>query len=121
MDGKEALWYVRSRLTTNDFSRNKRQQLVLDAIYDRLFALDTFTRIPDLYDTYVQNVTTNLDVGTVVSLAPTALKLNDKSRIKNYYIDEASITHWLTPGGAQVLLPKYNTVRRTLEKALNAP
>ena len=121
MDGKEALWYVRSRLTTNDFNRNKRQQLVLDAIYDRLFALDTFTRIPALYDTYVQNVTTNLDVGTVVSLAPTALKLTDKTRIRNYYIDEASITHWLTPSGAQVLLPNYNTIRHTLKKALNSP
>jgi LCP family protein required for cell wall assembly len=121
MDGKEATWYVRSRLTTNDFSRNKRQQLVLNAILDRLIALDTITKIPALYDTYVKNVTTNLDLGTVVSLGPTALKLSDKTRIKHYYVDEGSITHWVTPGGGQVLLPNFNTVRRTLKKALNSP
>ena len=75
--GKEALWYVRSRKTTNDFSRNVRQQLVLNGILDRLFALDTISKIPKLYNNYVNNVTTNLDLGTIISLAPTAEKLSD--------------------------------------------
>ena len=120
-DGKEALWYVRSRMTSNDFQRNIRQQLVLNAIFDRFFALGTLSKIPNLYDTYAQNVTTNLDLSTVVSLSQTALKLDDKSRIKNYYINNASVSEWVTPGGAQVLLPKYDLVRQILNKALNAP
>ena len=120
-DGKEALWYVRSRMTTNDFDRNFRQQLVLNAILDRMFALDTITKIPQLYDTYVQNVTTNLGLGTVVSLIPTTAKLTDKSRITQYFIGKNSINEWVTPGGAQVLLPNYSSIRKILNKALNSP
>ncbi len=118
---KEALWYVRSRETSNDFSRNNRQQLVLSAILDRLLSLNTLSRIPQLYSTYVNNVTTNLDLATIVSLAPTGAKLNDRSRISQYFITEASITHWISPSGAMVLLPNYQAIRNTLNQALNAP
>ena len=119
--GKEALWYVRSRMTTNDFNRNVRQQLVLNGILDRFFALGTISKIPQLYNTYINNVTTNLDLGTIISLAPTAAKLSDKSRIKQYFINQDSVRSWMTPGGARVLLPKYKIIRRILENALNSP
>lgn len=118
---KEALWYVRSRTTTNDFDRNYRQQLVLSAILDRLISLNTLTRIPQLYGTYVNNVTTNLDLATILSLSPTGLKLTDKSRITQYFITEAMITNWISPSGAQVLLPNFQMLRNMLNKALNSP
>ncbi|MEE8357231.1 MAG: LCP family protein [Anaerolineales bacterium] len=119
--GKEALWYARSRMTTNDFSRNVRQQLVLGAILDRFLSLDILTKIPKLYDTYLNNITTNLDLGTVVSLSQTAIKLTDRSLIKQFYINQDVVTSWVTPGGAQVQLPNFNAIRRILTKALNAP
>ena len=119
--GQEALWYVRSRVTTNDFDRNYRQQLVLSAILDRLISLQSLARIPQLYDTYVNNVTTNLDLGTILSLSPTALKLTDRSRVSQYFISESMITHWISPGGAQVLLPNFQMIRNTLNQALNSP
>jgi len=119
--GKEALWYARSRMTTNDFSRNVRQQLVLGAILDRVLSLDIFSKIPKLYDTYLNNITTNLDLGTVVSLSQTAVKLTDRSLIKQFYINQDVVTSWVTPGGAQVQLPNFNAIRRILTKALNAP
>jgi LCP family protein required for cell wall assembly len=65
--GKEALWYARSRETTNDFDRNYRQQLVLAAILDRLLSLNTLTKIPQLYNTYANNVTTNLDRAGIIA------------------------------------------------------
>jgi LCP family protein required for cell wall assembly len=119
--GREALWYVRSRMTTNDFDRNYRQQLVLKAILNRLFSLNTLTKIPQLYQTYAANVTTNLDLGTLLSLAPTAAKLSDSTRISQYFINQDAVNSWVTPGGAQVLLPKYNIIRGILKKALNSP
>jgi len=121
MDGREALWYVRSRETTNDFDRNYRQQLVLQAILDRMLALKTLTRIPQLYKTYSKHVTTDLDLGTVLSLIPTAAKLSDKSLITQYFINQNSITHWVSPTGAQVLLPNYEVIRVILKAALNSP
>lgn len=119
--GREALWYVRSRQTTNDFDRNVRQQLALEAMLDRFFALDTLTKIPDFYETYQQHVTTNLDLSTVISLVPTAAKLTDRSRIKQYYINQSAVIDWVTPGGGQVLLPKYTAIHKILKKALNSP
>ncbi len=108
-------------MTTNDFNRNIRQQLVLNGVLDRFFALNTISKIPKLYNTYVNNVTTNLDLGTIITLAPTAAKLSDKSRIKQYFINQGSVSSWVSPGGARVLLPKYKVIRRILENALNSP
>ncbi|NIR66240.1 MAG: LytR family transcriptional regulator, partial [candidate division Zixibacteria bacterium] len=39
MDGDTALWYVRSRKTSSDFDRARRQQEVLKAIFLRLLSL----------------------------------------------------------------------------------
>jgi LCP family protein required for cell wall assembly len=121
MGGKEALWYVRSRESTNDFDRNYRQQLVLEALLDRMLALKTLTRIPYFFRTYSKNVSTNLDLGTVLSLIPTATKLSDKSLITQFYINQDSINSWITPTGAHVLLPNFEAIRIVLEAALNSP
>jgi LCP family protein required for cell wall assembly len=121
MDGREALWYVRSRQTTTDFDRNYRQQLVLEAILDRMLALKTLTRIPYFYKTYSQHVTTNLDLGTILSLVPTAAKLSDKSLIHQFFINQDAIYYWKTSSGAHVLLPKFEVIRGILEQSLNSP
>lgn len=119
--GPEALWYVRSRMTTNDFDRNYRQQLVLKAILNRLFSLNSITKIPQLYNTYVNNITTNLDLGTIAALTATAAKLSDSSAINQYFINQDSVNAWVTPSGAQVLLPNFNAIRAILKNALNSP
>jgi LCP family protein required for cell wall assembly len=121
MNGREALWYVRSRETTNDYDRNYRQQLVLEALLDRMLALQTLTRIPYFFRTYSKHVTTNLDLGTVISLIPTAAKLSDKSLITQRYITQDSVQSWISPTGAHVLLPKFESIRKILEAALNSP
>jgi LCP family protein required for cell wall assembly len=121
MDGREALWYVRSRETTNDFDRNYRQQLVLEALMNRMLALKTLTRIPQLYKKYSKHVTTNLDLGTILSLIPTATKLSDKSLINQYYISHDAVYNWKTTHGSQVLLPNYEVIREILKTALNSP
>ena len=121
MNGREALWYVRSRVTTNDFDRNKRQQLVLQAILERMLALKTLTRIPQLYKTYSKHVSTDLDLGTVLSLIPTAAKLSDNSLINQYFINQDAIEHWISPTGSQVLLPNFEAIRIVLRAALNSP
>ena len=118
--GREALWYVRSRMTTNDFDRNYRQQLVLEAILKRLISLDTITKIPKLFNTYINNVTTNLDLGTIVSLTPTGLKLSDSSMINQYFINQKAVNSWVSPTGAQVLLPNFKVIRSILKDALNS-
>jgi anionic cell wall polymer biosynthesis LytR-Cps2A-Psr (LCP) family protein len=43
LDGEKALCYVRSRATSSDFDRAKRQQLVLDKLKEQLISLGTFS------------------------------------------------------------------------------
>lgn len=72
LDGKTALKYVRSRHSTGDFDRSVRQQLVLQAIRDKVFSVDTLSspsKIQDLYDSLKEHVWTDLDVTDLGFLA----------------------------------------------------
>ena len=46
MNGTRALEYARSRMSTSDFDRAKRQQLILVAIRDRALSLNLLPRLP---------------------------------------------------------------------------
>ncbi len=119
--GEEALWYVRSRKTTSDFDRNRRQQAVLNGVLDRALALNTLGKIPKLYNTYRNSVSTNIPLKTVLSLVPTAAKLSDSSRISHYYVDSSAVNSWVTSAGAHVLLPRPGQIRSIFKQALNSP
>lgn len=110
MDGDTALWYVRSRKTSSDFDRARRQQEVLKAIFKRLLSLDAVENAPEIYNLYVENVTTDLNLTDITPMLPLALKVNQPGHINNYVIGPGYIIPWTTPGGAQVLLPNYDAI-----------
>ena len=69
LDGKFALWYVRSRWSTSDFDRHRRQQQVLVAIFRRARSAEMLLRVPELWSTYQQSVETDLGLREMLSLA----------------------------------------------------
>jgi LCP family protein required for cell wall assembly len=119
MDGETALWYARSRYTTSDFDRGRRQQEVILALFDRLISLNAIEQAPELYDIYVQNVTTDLTWQDIAPLLPLAAQLRDTSRIRQYFIGPGQVTSWTTPGGAQVLLPNQAAIQAILWQAMS--
>ncbi len=121
MDGETALWYARSRYSTSDFARTRRQQEVVMALFERMLSLNGIEKAPELYDIYAQNVTTDLSWQDITSLLPLAAQLSDTSRIQHYYIGPAQVTSWITPGGAQVLLPNHGAIQAVLWQALYGP
>ena len=121
MDGETALWYARSRYSTSDFARTRRQQEVILALFERLLSLNGIDKAPELYDIYAQNVTTDLSWQDIAPLLPLAAKLSDTSRIQHYYIGPGQVTSWTTPGGAQVLLPNHGAIQAVLWEALYGP
>lgn len=121
MDGKTALYYARSRKSTSDFDRNRRQQEVVKGIIDKLISLYTIAKIPELYRIYTNNVTTNVKLGNIIPLIPVAARFKDNSKVKHYYIGRAQVSNWITPGGGQVLLPNQNAVMDIMRQALNSP
>ncbi len=122
MDGATAFWYAKSRHTgENDFGRNRRHQELLRGIFNQALEIKALTKIPKLYNTYKDNVDTNMKLGSVLKLLPTATKLIDQSRITQYFISQDEVINWTTTGGAQVLIPQPKLVRDILLQALNSP
>jgi anionic cell wall polymer biosynthesis LytR-Cps2A-Psr (LCP) family protein len=120
MDGETALWYTRSRYSTNDFDRGRRQQEVLLAIFEKLLSLDGIARAPELFNIYQQNVTTNLNFDAVLPLLPVAAQLN-ADKMARFSIGPGQVTSWVNSAGSQVLLPNREAVLQVMRQALNSP
>jgi LCP family protein required for cell wall assembly len=121
MDGETALWYVRSRYTTNDFDRTRRQQEVLQALFTRLLSLDAVGRAPELFDIYRQNVTTDLELADLTPLLPLAAQLSASGEIEQHLIGLGQVTPWTSYSGASVLLPNREAILEIMKDALNSP
>ena len=120
MHGETTLWYVRSRYTTNDLDRNRRQQEVTLALFARLLSLNGLSRVAELYDIYQDNVTTDMSFKQMTDLLPLAAQLTDFSRIHHYYIGFEHVIPWVNYSGAQVLLPVREAVLQVMRQALNS-
>jgi hypothetical protein len=116
MDGDLALWYARSRLKSSDFDRGRRQQEVLRAIFLQALSTDTLGRIPQLYNDFSSTISTDLGLGDMLKLALYAPKLTN-ANIRSYYLRPPYVTAWVTPGGADVLLPNQPTLEQLLVEA----
>jgi polyisoprenyl-teichoic acid--peptidoglycan teichoic acid transferase len=120
MDGETALWYARSRSSSNDFDRTRRQQEVIKAIFAKMMSLDAVTRAPQLFDAYKRNVTTNLTFDAAAPLLPVALQLRDTANLRQYFIGPAQVVNWRNTQGAAVLLPIRESVLEIMRQALNS-
>lgn len=119
MDGETALWYVRSRYSSSDFDRTRRQQEVVAALIRRLVSFDLVTKFPQLYEQFQGIIETNLPLSEISPLLPVADNLIRKE-IGRYAVGPAHVSNWVTPGGAQVLLPNQSAIQALLREALNA-
>lgn len=72
MDGERALIYARSRYSTSDFDRARRQQRIMEAFQARVSQLNVLKdlgTINRLFDEFTTHVSTNLDPAEVKRLA----------------------------------------------------
>lgn len=120
MDGNTALWYVRSRHSSNDFDRTRRAQEVIVAIFQKAMSLNAISRGPELYTLFQNSVDTDLDVGTVLELLPLGSKLAaDPSLIRRFAIGSGQVYNYIVPAtGAMVLVPDDALVNELLKQAL---
>ncbi len=119
MNADMALWYVRSRKTSNDFARNRRQQEVLTAVAYKLLSMDAITKAPELFALYSESVTTDLSLADLLPFLPMATQLSDPSRVHHYYISPKQVYDWITPGGAMVLLPRQDAIMKVVRQAMS--
>lgn len=96
MDGDLALWYARSRRTTNDFERGRRQQQVLQAIFDQAMSQNRLSQLPELWDAYQQMVQTDLTLGTLLELAALAPAVRENG-VRHLTLPYAAFRSWQVP------------------------
>jgi len=119
MDGETALWYVRSRYSSSDFDRTRRQQEVLFGLIKRMISFDLVKKFPQLYEQFQGMIETNLPLSEITPLLPVADNLF-RNEISRYAIGPSHVSNWVTPGGAQVLVPNKPAIQALLKIALNA-
>jgi LCP family protein required for cell wall assembly len=114
MDGKDALRYARSRKSTSDFDRGRRQRKVLRALWDQALIVDTIPRLPELWVRMADAFDTDLPMEQAIMLASVGLRIKPQ-HVLGAAIDRKHVKGWTTPGGAQVLLPREEKLRTFLE------
>jgi len=120
MDGDTALWYVRSRYTTSDFDRNRRQQELIIAIFNRLLSLDVVAKGPELYNQFNQTVQTDMSLVDILPILPFAPRFAEPNRINNFAVGPAHVIPWTIPStGAEVLLPNRADIFNIMIQVLN--
>jgi LCP family protein required for cell wall assembly len=118
MNADVALWYVRSRYSSNDVDRARRAQEVIKAIFNRLMSFDAVLKAPELYNTYTSYVQTDVDLGTVVSMLPLAKNIYENNDMRNYVVGFEHAYPWITTTGANVLVPDIPAIRELMIEAL---
>lgn len=103
MDGDLALWYARSRQSTSDFDRGRRQQQLLRAMLNQGVDLNLVAEAPALWNTYQDTVETDLDIGRLLQFLTLAPGIRQNG-VQNLYLAKGTQS-WVTPNGAQVQLP----------------
>jgi LCP family protein required for cell wall assembly len=119
MDGETALWYVRSRYTSNDIDRTRRQQEVLVGMVQRLLNLNALGNIPGFFVTLAKYVESDLNLDMLTPYLELAANVTPSS-IRRFNLREPDQLHgWWTPEGSNVLLPDYPAILSLLSGALN--
>lgn len=123
MEGHDALAYVRSRHSSSDYDRSRRQVEVLTAIREKLFKLEALKNIPKYYEAFSKNVTTNLNLEIAKYLAPLLLDANN-FEIKSINLSpENVLASSKSSAGAFITIPKaginnWTEVQKFIEKQL---
>lgn len=113
MDGVTALRYARSRYTTNDYDRGRRQRKVILAMWDKATSLNLLPKWPQLYQEMSSSIQTDLSPTELAALTyiGTQLKMD---KIKSRAIDNRTTIPYTTPEGAMVLLPNPEKIHSLL-------
>lgn len=110
MDGTTALKYARSRESTTDFDRAKRQQQIVEAVREKIEALDWIDNMDEfigMYNAVIDSLDTDVDLLSAVSYMRT---------YKDYTIEGGNVlstsnylSHFEGINGAYLLMPKDST------------
>lgn len=110
LDGRTALYYIRSRYSTSDFDRARRQQQVLLAIKDKIFSLGVLSnpiKLFNILDSLGRNIRTDISKEEMIESLEMVDRFDDKN-IKRKVFDTSPnglLYSSILEDGTYVLLP----------------
>jgi hypothetical protein len=122
MNGFTALWYVRSRRTSSDIDRGRRQQDVLRAWYRKIRAEGLLENFPALWEQVNQLVETDVTLPDALNLLPMALATDTADVV--YYTLELN-THikngYSEDEGRFILIPQREALITLMQQVVLPP
>ena len=115
LNGQDALYYARSRYSSNDFDRARRQQQIMLAIKDKISSLGILSnplKVNALIKVFGDAIKTDLniwDLNDIVDLVK-SLKAAEKSP-KRFVISSENIVYETLQDNIYILLPNQNDYR----------
>ncbi len=111
LDGHKALWFARSRLTTDDFSRMRRQRCLIGTILDQVNPTTMLSKYPQLAQVAKDNITTD------VRLADLPAWVDLVQRVQKGSISSLTFTE----DNINTTRPDFDKIRTLVDAAINPP
>lgn len=121
MDGDLALWYARSRRTTSDFERGRRQQQLVRAALNRGVDRDLLPQIPALWEAFRASVETDLTLAAVLELATLAPAVRENGVQHLYFSGDATLSWRVPDSGASVQLLQWGVAESIVAQLFQPP
>ncbi len=123
LDGETALFYIRSRFSSSDFDRTRRQQQVMIAIKDKVFSLGVLVnplKINNLLDAVAENIRMNVKPWEILGLIKLVQNADTENIIRRVFdITFEGLLYETEKDGAYILLPvdgNFNKIRETCQQ-----
>ncbi len=112
MNGDLALWYVRSRRTSSDLDRGKRQQEMLRALWRHTRALGILDQITEIWPQVAEIVETDLALTDILRLVSSVQAWGNDFRLSSYIFElNKEVIPQISPEGESVLVPQRDNIR----------
>jgi polyisoprenyl-teichoic acid--peptidoglycan teichoic acid transferase len=110
MDGRRALQYARSRMSTSDFDRARRQQEIVLAIRKRALSLEAVPRWPVIVASVLDSVKTDMGPAELAALAYLGARVNPE-QMERLVLEQPYVYGYRRADGAAVQLPNWELIR----------
>ena len=123
LNGQDALYYARSRFSTNDFDRARRQQQIIFAMKNKLSKINFFSdpaKTFSIFNTIKNNIKTDIGLLDIKNLIGLIQQINSKT--VRYIISTENLLYETTVNESYVLLPKednFNAIKQFFKDILN--
>ena len=109
LNGKNALYYARSRFSSNDFDRARRQQEVIFALKEKLTNLNFWSdpiKTISILNSIRSNIKTDINIWNTKELLDLAKEVGSSGKVKKYVMTTDNLLYESRANESYILLPK---------------